>query len=613
MSGRRSRQPGILHTLASEVAPYPGRLRGSLRDTLGVVFAVVLAMTLHVPGIALALALLYMQRERSCLTIGNGFQILSGVAIAAIATLFWVQITDGTEVARFFGVMFCIFIAAFCMAVTTYPMVSTMFGFYGFLNLAQWDAHRGTNAIVTDILYNLAAVAIVTLSAIGLEYLFGTRNPSEDLARAMEERLSLLSRFFHAMARPQPEVSTLELDAIHTSLVGYAHARAQRMNELYRRICDHCPDLSGVPVGKFYRIDLLASILEKSALIGFRREGCVGCLDHYAAVAALCDSLQRAVPGPVPLLLPNAPSLLREIYTELRQYAATRPLPMDAPAAHWQPAQPAASSFSVFLPGAFQNADAATHALKLTFAAILCYTIYNAIAWPGISICVLTVLLDGLSTNGAAKQKSLYRLVGAAIGGFLGIATVSLLFPNTDSITALVLAVAPVALFAGWMLRCPHMSAIGVQIGFAYFLTVLPDFRAATHLVPARDRVMGVALGILVMWFVFDLLWPRRISTVLQRILGNMLDAETKLRGIHQLSDPAEAARALSRLRVAVTTDLENVHRLESAVYFDFGQGYERELVLGRRLIRKIQASAAEFYAEVLRLRSEGSFQARRA
>ena len=142
-----------------------------------------------------------------------------------------------------------------------------MFGFYGFLDLAAWDAHRGTNAIVTNILYNLAAVAIVTLSAIGLEYLFGTRNPSEDLVRAMEERLSLLSRFFHAMARPQPEVSTLELDAIHTSVVGYAHARAQRMKELYSRICHHCPDLSRIPVGSVYRIDLLASILEKSALI----------------------------------------------------------------------------------------------------------------------------------------------------------------------------------------------------------------------------------------------------------------------------------------------------------------------------------------------------------
>lgn len=504
MSGRRSHQSGILHTLFSELAPYPGRLRGSLRDTLGVVIAIVLAMTLRVPGIALALALLYMQRERPCLTISNGFQILSGVAIGAIATLFWVQITDGTEVARFFGVMFFIFIAAFCMAVTKYPLLSTMLGFYGFLDLAEWDAHRGTNAIATDIFYNLAAVAIVTLSAIGFEYLFGARNPSEDLSRAMEERLTLLSRFFHAMARPQPEGSTLELRAIHTSLIGYAHARAQRMKELYSRICHHCPDLSRVPVGSVYRIDLLASILEKSALIGFSRGGCTGHRHHYAAIAALCDSLQRAIPGPIPLLPPNSPLRLREIYTELRQYATTRPLPTDAPAAHSQPAQPAASSFNVFLPGAFQNADAATHALKLTFAAILCYTIYNAIVWPGISVCVITVLLDGLSTNGAAKQKSLYRLVGAAIGGFLGIAAVSLLFPNTDSITALVLTAAPVALFAGWMLRCPHMSAVGVQIGFAYFLTALPDFRAATHLVAARDRVMGVALGILVIWFVFD-------------------------------------------------------------------------------------------------------------
>jgi len=409
MSGRRSHQPGILHTLAAELAPYPGRLRGSLRDALGVVIAIVLAMTLRVPGIALALALLYMQRERSFHTIGNGFQILSGVVIGAITTLFWVQITDGTEVARFFGVIFFIFIAAFCMAVTKYPLVSTMFGFYGFLDLAAWDVHRGTSAIVTDILYNLAAVAVVTLSAIGVEYLFGPRNPSEDLSRAMEDRLNLLSRFFHAMA--QPEGSTLELHAIHTSLVGYALARGQRMKELYSRICDHCPDLSRVPVGSVYRIDLLANILEKSALIGFKREGCVGHRDHYAAIAALCDSLQRALPGPIPVLPPNAPSRLREIYTALRQYTATRPLSMDAPA-HSQPARPAASSFSVFLPGAFQNADAATHALKLTFGAILCYTLTTPS--PGrefqfaSSPCSLT---DSLRT--APQRKSLSIVLSA--------------------------------------------------------------------------------------------------------------------------------------------------------------------------------------------------------
>jgi hypothetical protein len=80
-------------------------------------------MTLHVPGIGLALAL------------RSAVQILSGCIAACAATLFWVQLTDGTEIARYLGIVIGIFIAAFGMGTTSLPLFFTLFGFYGYVDL----------------------------------------------------------------------------------------------------------------------------------------------------------------------------------------------------------------------------------------------------------------------------------------------------------------------------------------------------------------------------------------------------------------------------------------------------------------------------------------------
>ena len=40
---------------------------------------------------------------------------------------------------------------------------------------------------------------------------------------------------------------------------------------------------------------------------------------------------------------------------------------------------------------------------------------------------------------------------------------------------------------------------------------------ATRSISPARDRLVGVALGILVMWFVFDQIWPVRTSDALRK------------------------------------------------------------------------------------------------
>jgi multidrug resistance protein MdtO len=603
-----SRDVAVFRSLQAELAPFPGRFAGSLRDTLGILIALVLAMTLRVPGIALALALLFqLQRDRPGMTLRSAAQMLLGAAVACVATIFWTQLTDGTDTARYIGLILGIFVAAFGMATTSIPLCFSMFGFYGFVDLAAWDTHRSPNAIVTTSLYGIASLAVVMLSAVAVEYLFGNRHPAEELDREMNKNLSLLASFFHFLAQDPATQTPEQVRLLHSPLVQAANLSDVRMSELYDRVHNANPTLSGVPLGIRYRIGLLSRVLEKSALIGFntgpKRNRCDQA--SFAVVAAQCDRLlagctPSSSPLPSETLSASTPAWLIEIHTELQQYAASCASPetiaqrADVHTPRFKP------SFRLFLPGTFQSGVNTIYALKLTLAATLCYTLYNAIAWPGILTCVITVLFTGLSPTGQMKQRQIYRFFGTAVGGALAIAAEALFFPNMDSITSLVVVVAVVGFIAGWVLRSPHMGSVGTQIGFAFFLTTLQGFGATTRIAVARDRVIGVALGSLVMWFIFDQLWPIRTSQALTQILLRIRHAALQLHQVDLHQDQKNFVQTLSRLRVAVSMDLANTQLLQSGAYFEFGRDHMRELIQSRRLVRKIETAASEFYSEAL-------------
>ena len=587
-----------------ELSPSPGRFAGSLRDMIGVVLAVVLCMTLRVPGIALALALLFLlQREHPGVTLRSGIQIVSSAAAACAATFLWVQFTDGIDLARFLGFIIVIFTAAFGTAATRFPLFWSIFGFYGSLDVAAWDAHCTSNAIVTSSLYNLASLSLVVLCAVVVDYAFATRNPDEVLQQEMRKRLVCLASFFHKLADAQSTSRNEALRTVHHELIRYANAGDVYLNELYDQIHDEDQKLARVPLGIHYRIGLLTRVLDKSALLGFSTSTGSAGQDHrdaYQMIAALCDSL-LTLDATVPTQTTTTPMSfsLWEIFLELQQYREVQ-LPVHGASIRRSSERRNPPANSVFLPGVFESSDVTLHALKLTFAATICYIIYNAVAWPGIFTCVVTVLFTGLSSTGAMKQKQLYRILGAAIGGALGIATVSLLYPNMDSITALTLIVAPVALLSGWVLRSPRISYVGVQIGFAFFLTVLPGFSATTSLAPARDRIAGIALGILVMWFIFDQLWPTRTSDALKTVLFRIQSARDRLRRLDEQTAPQIDEMTFDQMRTMVSSELAHMQLLDFSVYFEIGWHRKREIVQSRRLIKQIEASAAEFYALAL-------------
>jgi multidrug resistance protein MdtO len=73
----------------------------------------------------------------------------------------------------------------------------------------------------------------------------------------------------------------------------------------------------------------------------------------------------------------------------------------------------------LFILGAIRDPGNIAFSLKISLCATLCYILYHAIAWPWTSSSVITVMVTGLTTTVAIKQRLTLRLLGATIGGVI--------------------------------------------------------------------------------------------------------------------------------------------------------------------------------------------------
>jgi multidrug resistance protein MdtO len=226
---------------------------------------------------------------------------------------------------------------------------------------------------------------------------------------------------------------------------------------------------------------------------------------------------------------------------------------------------------------------------------MICYIIYHAIDWPGISTSVTTVMVTGLVTTGAMKQKLTFRLLGATTGGLVfGIGAEVLLFPYMDSITSLVIVVGAVAFLAAWIGGGPRFNYVGIQIAFAFYLVSLSGFTAPTELAPARDRLAGIMLAVIVMWFVFDQIWPVRSTTEMRRVVAAVLkDAARVVALIDSRLARDDYARQSEILRDRLAKGLSTVRTLNDAAKYEFGLDREGHVRIAGKLMQMSMTAVA--------------------
>jgi multidrug resistance protein MdtO len=236
------------------------------------------------------------------------------------------------------------------------------------------------------------------------------------------------------------------------------------------------------------------------------------------------------------------------------------------------------------------NTEHLKFGLKGCLAASLCYIIYSALFWPEISTSVTTCLLTALTTIGASRQKQVLRFAGALIGGFVfGMGAQIFILPGIDSITAFVVLFVVVATAAAWVATSsPRLSYCGVQIAFAFFLINLQEFKIQTSLTVARDRVVGIFLGLFVMWLVFDHLWSAPAAVAMKKAFVSGLRLLAELTREPVSNDLRTAIQRCSALRDTINSQFDKVRAHADGVLFEFGPTRQRDLEL-RSLIRRWQ------------------------
>ena len=592
-----------------DLQPTPGRLGATLRIVLASILTLLLLLVWQVPFASIALYFVFIVgRDSPSVSLRSGVMSMLTL-IAAVATeLGVVSFSDNDPMARVLGVTIVSFIAGMLVVATTVPVLPSTWGFIFCTLIALWEKHAPADTLVKGSLWILAATGIAVGCSILVEYIFASRNPAELLAEERRMRYRSLVAMFTLYAQGADAQQIREAAVRVARLAATGQSGMQR---LYNSIVDRNLDSGTLPIGTRVRITMLAQLMDVSAAFGFQtptvddpetRQRC-------AQIAAECQALLvdarpqhegYAQPGPGDTL-----TLLDRVEGNLH-VIASMPYDVSRDRDKELVALPS-KKVPLLIPGAFKDRSTWAFGLKISLCATLCYIFYFAVDWPGISTSVTTVLIAGLSTTGAIKQKFAFRLLGAVIGGLiLGIGCTALLFPKMDSITSLTVLVAVMAFGSAWIAAGRQFSYVGLQIIFSFYLVAFEDFHAPTELAPARDRLIGILVALIVMWFVFDQMWPVRTVTAMRRSLASILRSEADLFST-ELTVPnhEDLIRQTDVLRDHIGKTMAAIRSMNDVVEYEFGVDRERHMQTAETILRAALTAVALVWNELSMLHEE--------
>jgi multidrug resistance protein MdtO len=242
-------------------------------------------------------------------------------------------------------------------------------------------------------------------------------------------------------------------------------------------------------------------------------------------------------------------------------------------------------------------------ALKCALAVEICFIAILGLDWPGLLTSAVTCVIVAQSTLGASASKALLRLAGAAVGGLLGLIIIAAVMPNTQGLASLLVPLAGCYWIAAWITAgSSRISYAGIQVGMALGICAVDVFGPTTDLVPPRDRVLGILLGIAVMGLVYGLIWPVRASRSMRPALAAALRAMGALADIPPApADDAAAIARSARHRLNVYRALGTVLRLREESLLEPGAGAPAARAERDRIL-ELTADAQGIFLAVLAL-----------
>jgi multidrug resistance protein MdtO len=592
-----------MRALLQDLQPTPGRLSSTLRVVLASVIALILMEALQMPFISVGMYFIFLiGRDSPAVSLRSALFSFAIVVFAIVIELAVVILSDNDPIARLLSVAVVTFIAGMLVVATNTPALGSTFGLIYCTVIALWELHAPADTLVKTSLYLVGTFLIALGSAVGVEYIFGARDPAAKLQESRRIRYVLMEAMFRLYANNAPP---LERFNATTRVSRIAIAGQGGMMALYNTIVERNLDTGTLPIALRPRLTMLAQLMDDAAAFGLQNPPEVD-PETRARCAIIADELKRMIPGIPPFPTEGLELKPHETYTLLDRVEgalhAILTMPMDvAPVKNKDLVKLSSSKVPFFIPGALRSRESVAFALKISLCATFCYILYHALAWPGISTAVTTVLVTGLSSTGAIKQKLAFRVLGAIIGGLiLGIGATVFLFPHMDSITSLVILEAAIAAISAWVAAGPKFNYIGLQIAFSFYFVAYEGLAAPTELATARDRLMGILIALAVMLFVFDLLWPIRTTTLMRRTFLSLLRIGSDLLTSIDCTEPREdTLRHTDILRDQVGKVVAGVRSMNGSVPYEFGADRERQILTGDMIMRATLTCGALFWNQL--------------
>jgi multidrug resistance protein MdtO len=563
--------------LKTELTPYPGRAWVVGRITIAATVVMVLVMTFRVPYGAIGVIItFFLSRENVSATLRSGIAAVVVFAVATLYTIVGIMMMVADPLTHFLWIIASLFLAFFLIRIVSQYFVAVCFAFTLAGVIPLWDETLlSVNTRTENTLWLAYSVVIGAAVTVGVEYVFHRVRPITALAEASEGRLQAVEGVLRQTASDVPMNGNLEKEISLYSALGTSRERRLLLRSSDPAEFIAQANLAVVLVGRL--VDLAASLCavrstRPIALSSADRDRCLCLAQEVSSLRRSLRQLPRAisiVSRPEPSDLPFLPEMERTVGLIRQAYSGTKRAPEP-----FLPASPVRDGRSRFLvPDAFSNPDHLKFAVRGTLATMLAYVTYQAIDWPGLSTAIATCVITALSTIGASRQKQFLRLVGAISGGFgFGMGAQIFLLPHLDSIAGFTILFAVVTAIAAWVATAtPRLSYVGVQLALAFYLINLQEFTAQTSLTIARDRVVGVLLGLICMWLIFDRLWVTDALREMQDAFSRSLRILAELFQPFPEDDRRKGAARVLQLRDQINGGFNMMKAQSDAVLFEFG------------------------------------------
>ncbi|MDB6020400.1 MAG: hypothetical protein JWQ04_257 [Pedosphaera sp.] len=573
--------------LKEELAPYPGRGALVARMVIAATLVMLITMTFRLPFGVQAVYALLISRETHWATVTA---VRSAVIIFALATIYVLLgaiFSLGDPLLRMLWVVITLFLAFFAVSIIEDYTTALGFGILVTLAIPVLDRHISTELKVEETLWaagqNMLAAIIAALAAL----FFAALKPGHFLVRLIAERLASVEDLLNCYAAGRPVDENKAKNITRLLMLGTSGLRRTLRRSGYP---EHHAEQMGVVVtlvGSL--VDLAGSLTALDVRVTEDdRRRIQTLIQNIARLRTGLLAGRTPQPGESPVdetiaqAMPLLPQMERTVAQIAEVFAGTQPLSAYAPLLSNEGEPPQ----QFFAHDALSNPEHIKFGLRGCLAASLCYILYTALDWPEISTAVVTCVLTALTTIGASRQKQALRFTGALAGGAIGVAAQAFVLPGVDSIAGFTLVFIMVTFAASWIATAsPRLSYFGIQLALAYYFIHLQEFRIQTSLLPARDRVLGILIGLTMMWLVFDQLWTAPTVVEMRKAFISLFRLLAQL-AREPVSDVQGVATERSySLRETINSTFNQVRALADAVWFEFGASRQQDLALRRQII----------------------------